>query len=152
MKYMGFGKKQKGNNTEKVQIIVTNHELKESVTRVTNNYCIKYALPMIDSVVIEVEKGLTESLLTCDCHIKNEMNVEMDTIIHAQMNRAAHIIQLDTARQQQIFGEGVGVAVLDTGVYPHPDLTYGKNRIVAFYDVVNGRRYPYDDNGHGTHA
>lgn len=45
-------------------------------------------------------------------------------------------------------GSGVGVAVLDTGIYPHKDL----KSVVAFKDMVNGKTSPYDDNGHGTHV
>ena len=43
----------------------------------------------------------------------------------------------------------IGIAILDTGIYPHPDFTR-RNRIIAFHDFVNGRHSPYDDNGHGT--
>lgn len=46
-------------------------------------------------------------------------------------------------------GKGVGVAVLDTGIYPHLD--FG-NRIWAFQDFISYKRAPYDDNGHGTHV
>lgn len=46
-------------------------------------------------------------------------------------------------------GKGIGVAVLDTGCFPHEDL---KNRIAAFRDMVGRRQAPYDDNGHGTHV
>lgn len=49
-------------------------------------------------------------------------------------------------------GKGIGIAILDTGIYPHPDLTTPVNRIVAFKDYVKGRTKPYDDNGHGTHC
>lgn len=49
-------------------------------------------------------------------------------------------------------GEGVTVAVIDTGIHPHADLTKPLNRIVAFKDLVNDREEPYDDNGHGTHC
>lgn len=48
-----------------------------------------------------------------------------------------------------ITGKGIGVAVIDTGVYPHPDL---KGRLVAFKDFVKGETEPYDDNGHGSHC
>ena len=44
------------------------------------------------------------------------------------------------------------MAVIDTGIYPHPDLVYPENRIVAWNDLVNGKDSPYDDNGHGTHV
>jgi serine protease AprX len=49
-------------------------------------------------------------------------------------------------------GEGVTIAVLDTGIHPHDDLTTPENRIIAFHDVINGETEPYDDNGHGTHC
>lgn len=48
-------------------------------------------------------------------------------------------------------GKNVGIAVLDTGIFPHIDFTMPRNRIAAFKDFVRGRRQPYDDNGHGTH-
>ena len=46
-------------------------------------------------------------------------------------------------------GRGIGVAVLDTGCFPHEDYS---RRIAAFFDMVRRRRLPYDDNGHGTHG
>ncbi len=55
-------------------------------------------------------------------------------------------------RGEQAFGftgKGIGVAVLDTGCYPHEDL---KHRIAVFRDVVGRGTEPYDDNGHGTHV
>lgn len=50
---------------------------------------------------------------------------------------------------QRFTGKGVTIAVIDTGVHPHPDL---EGRIIGFVDLVNGRSIPYDDNGHGTHV
>lgn len=47
-------------------------------------------------------------------------------------------------------GKGTTIAFLDTGIYPHPDFTTPRNRIVAFHDVINDKSLPYDDNGHGT--
>ncbi len=43
----------------------------------------------------------------------------------------------------------VTVAVLDTGIAPHPDLA---GKTLAFKDFVNQRKEAYDDNGHGTHV
>ena len=45
-------------------------------------------------------------------------------------------------------GRGIGVAVVDTGLFPHRDF---EGRITAFADMVRRRPEPYDDNGHGTH-
>ena len=46
-------------------------------------------------------------------------------------------------------GRGVGIAMLDTGIFPHIDFD---NRIICFRDFLYGRKQPYDDNGHGTHT
>ena len=46
-------------------------------------------------------------------------------------------------------GKGIGVAVLDTGIFPH--IEFGR-RILAFFDFTEGKSGPYDDNGHGTHV
>lgn len=50
--------------------------------------------------------------------------------------------------QQSCSGNPVTVAILDTGIYMHPDLS---GRIVEFKDFVNYKSRIYDDSGHGTH-
>ena len=57
----------------------------------------------------------------------------------------------DSAYKQNLYGSGIGIAVLDSGIYPHPDFMNHGSRITAFRDFVNHRQTPYDDNGHGTH-
>jgi serine protease len=47
-------------------------------------------------------------------------------------------------------GQGVTVAVLDTGLARSPDLS--RARIVRGYDFVDGDATPTDHNGHGTHV
>jgi serine protease AprX len=59
---------------------------------------------------------------------------------------------INVQKQHQLTGKGVTIAVIDTGIHPHEDLTNPSNRIVAFQDFVHGRNEPYDDNGHGTHC
>ena len=44
-------------------------------------------------------------------------------------------------------GKGIGVAILDTGIYPHIDFD---SRICVFADFIAHKKSPYDDNGHGT--
>lgn len=70
--------------------------------------------------------------------------------VFAQINVAKEIVDVESLYQQKIFGENITVAVIDTGIYPHLDFIFPKNRIIAFKDFVNGKTYPYDDNGHGT--
>ena len=57
----------------------------------------------------------------------------------------------DFAYKQNLYGSGIGIAVLDSGIYPHPDFMNHGSCITAFRDFINHRQTPYDDNGHGTH-
>lgn len=64
------------------------------------------------------------------------------------MNHVKEQIHCKDAFTMGLTGKGVGVAVLDTGVFPHQDFD---DRIVAFADMVGHKSEPYDDCGHGTH-
>ena len=64
------------------------------------------------------------------------------------MDRVKKLIHCRDAFALGITGRGVGVAVLDTGIFLHRDM---ENRVTAFADMVGHRRAPYDDCGHGTH-
>lgn len=65
------------------------------------------------------------------------------------MNRVRKIVHAERAYKMGIDGSGVTVAIMDTGIAPHPDFS---NRILCFKDFVNGKENLYDDNGHGTHV
>lgn len=65
------------------------------------------------------------------------------------MDQARSKIHCDSIIEETgLTGKGVGVAVLDTGIFPHGDLG---DRIAVFKDMVRHREKAYDDNGHGTH-
>lgn len=59
---------------------------------------------------------------------------------------------LDVHMEEGLTGDGIGIAVIDTGIHPHDDLAQPEARIDAFVDFVNGESEPYDDQGHGTHC
>jgi len=67
-----------------------------------------------------------------------------------RIDAVKEVLDLQRLWDEGITGKGITIAVVDTGIYPHPDT---KGRILAFKDFVNGRDdVPYDDNGHGTHV
>ena len=68
------------------------------------------------------------------------------------MNRAGKSIGLSWAHSKGILGQGIGVAVMDTGICRHNDFFSNKNRTIIFKDFLNGRDNCYDDNGHGSHV
>lgn len=67
------------------------------------------------------------------------------------MNHVASAINLNYAIRQGLTGRGIGIAVMDTGIGSHPDLTEPGGCLAGFFDTVNGHSNYYDDNGHGTH-
>lgn len=135
-------------DNNKVQIIVHCKDYESRQIRIEDLGHIKYKLPMIDAYVLEVDKDKLDLIKGLDGMI----DIEMDAHITAQMNRVNDIIECRWAHANGYYGEGVGVAIVDTGICLHKDFTEGGNRVIAFKDFVGGRKEPYDDNGHGTHV
>lgn len=65
------------------------------------------------------------------------------------MNRVKRLVEAKEAYRQGYSGEGVRIAVLDSGAVQHPDLA---GRIAAYQDFVEEREQMSDPNGHGTHV
>lgn len=61
------------------------------------------------------------------------------------------LMQVPEVRALGVTGQGVGIAILDSGVdYTHPELSPEGVKTVKLWDVVNGDDDPMDDEGHGT--
>lgn len=78
--------------------------------------------------------------------------ISFDSNVYTLLDIAPPSMKVDFPHREGFFGEDITVAVIDTGVAPHHDLVGNKNRIVGFKDLVNSKKNPYDDNGHGTHV
>ncbi len=107
---------------------------------------IKYDLPIIRAYAVEIPGEKLEDMARSEVVEYISDDVKMNSLL----NVAAQVTGSRLANDTNYTGKGVGIAVLDTGVYPHGDLTKPVNRIVAFKDFVNNKQMPYDDNGHGT--
>jgi serine protease AprX len=85
------------------------------------------------------------------------INLTFDPIGGAALAASPAILEVgapDAWRQLGVTGKGIGVAILDSGIAPHPDLA---GRIVASVDLTSGRSGatlvpPADPGGHGTHV
>ena len=65
------------------------------------------------------------------------------------MDRVRKRIGLEDIKECKWLAKPVTVAVLDSGMAPHPDLV---GKCIVFKDFVNEKNTLYDDNGHGTHV
>lgn len=66
-----------------------------------------------------------------------------------KMERVRRLLKLDEIYRSGVIGDGVNIAVIDSGAYLHPDY---RDRIIGFVDVLNHNHICYDNNGHGTHV
>lgn len=105
-------------------------------------------LPIIDAKVVRLPLGALGPLASHH-HIHR---IHLDRTMHTLLDTAAPTIGSIQEWDNGLTGKGVTIAIIDTGIHPHPDLVTPNNRIVGFYDVVQGKTEPYDDNGHGTHV
>ncbi len=89
-------------------------------------------------------------------------NLEKNYIVKANLDVSVPLINADDVWLQQdnqgnyITGEGIKVAIIDTGIdYTHPDLggCFGEGcKVVGGYDFINDDNDPMDDHMHGTHC
>lgn len=137
---------------ESISVIVetTNKGFNDSLEYIMQkrNAKVKYKLPIINSYAIEIPAHSIENI----AKIKNVRYICDDSKIFSQLNIARKQTGAEIVNKTGYTGKNIGIAILDTGVFPHPDLTKPKNRIIAFKDFVNKHTSPYDDNGHGTHV
>lgn len=107
---------------------------------------IKHHFSNISCCSAELTPAAIEALLENHKSIKK---IHTDRKVRALLDIASLSVNAEVLHAQTIKGEGVTIAVVDTGIYPHQDL---QGRIIAFKDFINNRKDPYDDNGHGTHC
>jgi len=109
---------------------------------------IKYELPFICACAVEISSSQLTDMASSEYVKYISDDIETTTLL----NIATQGVGARIANETGYKGKGIGIAILDTGVYPHPDLVMPKSRIIAFKDFVNKKRSAYDDNGHGTYV
>lgn len=95
---------------------------------------------------------LTPSQIAATAAMSNVVHISPDRPVRAAEDYAVRTVGADIALNVYgLTGKGITVAVLDTGIQLHMDLTTPR-RAINWVDFVNNRPSPYDDNGHGTHV
>ena len=67
----------------------------------------------------------------------------------APLDVAQALAGIDKVWAQGFTGKGQTIAILDSGIHPHPDL---KDKITGWVDITDGSLTPWDPDGHGTHV
>lgn len=131
-----------------IELIVENNLSLEDENILKSIVNIKYKIPLINAIVIEIDENNLDSLKELKC-LKT---VFQNTHITMQMDTARKTVNANIVQENGYTGKGIGIAILDTGISPNNDFLYPQNRILAFKDFINNKAKPYDDNGHGTHV
>lgn len=135
---------------EEVPVIIqfkeVNQNLKQSIARLTTR--LKSELSIIDGYAGQMSTDVIYRLSSSP-----EVDyISFDSQVFTQLDISTAAMEAYFPHARGYEGEGTTIAVIDTGVAPHDDLTKPVNRIVDFKDFVNNKITPYDDNGHGTHV
>lgn len=137
-----------------------NH-LKALLNRKSNSCVITQELPLIDGLTVKFSpdsQELKDYLGKIGVSMTKERKVFIPEPMEMQepkpaeptkLNTANQLLNIQKLREEGLTGKGVGVAILDTGVAPHPDL---EDHIGGFYDLVSDHKKPFDNNRHGTHV
>lgn len=136
------------NSKRKIPVIVCSR----SDSKVVRNKIIscggklKYEYPSINSFACEVSPMGIDRL----SEIPEVSFICFDHKASLCLRKAHDILGINYAHIFKLSGKGIGIGLVDSGVFPHNDLISGKRCIRYFKDLVNGFESPYDDNGHGT--
>lgn len=76
--------------------------------------------------------------------------ITLDNFAYLCGNSVSASNKINLSKNLKFTGRNVCIALVDSGIYPHPDLLSPFKKIKNFIDIINGLNYPYDDNGHGT--
>lgn len=114
-------------------------------------------LPIIDSFAVEVSDtaALRRLTATPGTLVRPDREIVVDPepteppSATFGLDTATSVLGLDQVWHQGIRGQGVGIAVIDSGVADHRDFT---DRIIGFKDFERHYDVPHDEFGHGTHV
>src|SRR6266849_6493485 len=108
-------------------------------------------------IVFSLINAVAATLLPGDViTLSNQSNVayiSLDRNVGATLDYADGAVNAPLAWNSGLDGTGIGIAVIDSGIYPHPDLrnSWGQSHIVYRQSFLGGSAQ-YDDYGHGTHV
>jgi serine protease AprX len=104
------------------------------------------------SLINAVAGTITAGDVTALSNQPNVSYISLNRPLLATLDYSAAAVGAPAAWSSGWDGTGIGVAVIDSGIYSHPDLlsAQGQSRVVYRQSFIGGVQY--DDFGHGTHV
>ena len=137
-------------DTDATSVIVAGS--RERIARIAARHGLRIAKLLETGAVLEVPAG-TLSAVANDSEVDQ---LSSNHLVEAHMAVTNQTIGADLVQQGgwapgigPLTGAGIGVAVIDSGVAPMPEL---RGRIIASKDFTDDRGLGLDQHGHGTHV
>ncbi|MCB9134688.1 MAG: S8 family serine peptidase [Anaerolineales bacterium] len=107
-------------------------------------------LAIINGVAADLSTGAVARLQTMS-DVLLTLNVKVEAAGENRIPATDYpdVVGADIVWAGGVTGEGITVAVVDTGLANHPGID---EKIIAWVDFVEGRHNPKDSSGHGTHV
>jgi len=125
--------------------VIVQYEAGKGIPRTMRAMKIKSSLPLVSAILAD----LTSNEITFLAKQKDIRFISSNRPVSTCLNIARPTVGAAAAQAQGLSGQGVAVAVIDSGIYPHPDVN---GAIDAFVDFADGTTTPNDLLGHGTHV
>src|SRR5690349_11842826 len=104
-------------------------------------------------VINAVSGTLTGTQILSMSDQSNVSYISLDRSVHGTLDYATAAANAPAAWSAGLDGTGIGIAIIDSGIYAHPDLSVAggtRSRVVYRQNFVGGVQF--DDFGHGTHV
>lgn len=136
------------NNYKHYRVIIQCKNLIENVEKKIKSYKAEplRTIPSIKCIAASLSKSAVERLL----ELPEVSYIAFDTNAFLCGTSILSANGITFQERYKLTGKGIGVGLVDSGTYPHADLSQPSNKIKKFVDLIKGMKYPYDDNGHGT--
>lgn len=131
-------------SNEKIDCIIFSNNYNLLLNQINFNNKSFIDLPFISAIGVKISFNEVVDLSKLNC-VEYICGISK---VSTMMNVSRKV--MNTKVVENNVDEQFCVAIIDTGIYPHLDFCIGKNRLVKFVDLINDKKYFYDDNGHGT--
>lgn len=138
------------------RVPVIAHGKKDEIRALAAHHRVRIRRFLSDAAVLELNRHELDALagestidhLSGDLQVQSFSNVADRRTAAGQGRAGSPGLLLGLGGLADVTGKGVGIALLDSGISPHPALGA---RVVANVDMVSNREGTLDEFGHGTH-